>query len=648
MINTKTTKNNESPSEGDTRYARTHKKINRLLGLTLNWLKASPVLLPDAKRHGAQRFYETGDKLVKTVEASIARGQHVVLYGPRGCGKSYTIAAAIRMAEERGTIAAGAWTKVQGNKEFSRDALIEDEITLTLESENQQVVPHRKSAPLFVSVERDSLGQPKSNSNVSGGLNKLEMSYKHSGPFVLFLDEINRFSDGVLDSLLLLLEEGQVVMGGKLYQLPIVVCMTMNPPGYDASARVLSPPLAARIGQSFRLRSPSLNVLSDIILPERVDKSLETDWLLLRRAALVTLCCWGSMESKKPGLEYLSSETQRLINAASAKNRKLRNNLITLSQLCHFGPDGRALGDWYSAAWAEAKREAEELGFETCKVTAVHFVDVAIRTLGHKIQDAFSQAANPNKLAQKEQSLRQITYEILMHPETYNELIERELDNLDNKSPLAKFNSLFSTDLSYQQLSKLRMAFITTGITDNEDFRRWQTAMESVENKNTNLLNTLISARIIEKHNDNYWFRSQGDKSFFKWLKREYRSNVDVWDELENKVTGARSEPFDLYLKGLSIFIEEKLTLIEFHKFAAKYTKGDPIQTRAIADELNTLWLYAEFQGSELIPEISERLKIAGFKNPSKIIEQASELIKELRNGRGIRQLLKALKKSNR
>lgn len=614
--------------------------VDRLNGLGrdfVQWMNADPQELIDPERSDHGRFYETGKRLIQTVEASIRRGQHVVLYGPRGCGKSYCVARAIEQAEENGVIVKGAWMKVQGNKEFSRDALVEDDIVLSLiesdgEGSEKKVIPDIRKAPLLRRVDRHPVNnRPRLlNESDTDGIKIFRMDYYddasgEQGLFVLFLDEINRFSDGVLDSLLLLLEEGQVVMGGELYELPVVVCMTMNPPGYDASARVLSPPLAARIGQSFRLRSPSLDVLSDVILASRI-KEQNVNWMLLRRAALVTLCCWGNPNSRKPGLEYLSADTMALLKdviriaEVSGSSREVTRAMDTLSELCNFGPDGRALGDWYDAAYAEARREAYERGIPArdFQVGAINFVNVAVRTLGHKIQDAFSQASNPGKIARKENAIRDLAYEILMHPSTYNECrgLKRPVDQDNQMSAVAAMiNDSETMPKDY------RNALVENGLTSEGDARRWGNVIRRLSGDDGEAQEILSSQKILEPLNSDRIFRSEADRDLAVWLTGQIWRNKAAPRELKKvvkNVTRSRSDPIDHYLVSLNAIYDRRagdvanpgvLSLPEFEKRFLPHCKNDYDLLKSIADELERAWLYVEENKDTLVEPMLHRLQ---------------------------------------
>ncbi|AGP81818.1 hypothetical protein I533_15185 [Alteromonas mediterranea MED64] len=637
----------------------------------IEWLRFKPEVLPEPHERDAGRFYETGDQLIQTVLAAIERRQHVVLYGPRGCGKSYCIGEAIKRAERNNIIVEGAWTKVQGNKEMSRDALIEDDIILvTDKSTGGNVLPDRKGAPLLRRVNRDDKGRPKHTaSSDKATIKPLELDYADKKPFVLFLDEINRFSDGILDSLLLLLEEGQVAIGENLYQMDVIVCMTMNPPGYDASARTLSPPLAARIGQSFRLRSPSLDVLSDVILRAQVGDE-EQDWSLLRRAALVTLCCWGDPNADKPGLEYLSGNTRDLLSKTLKKAKRegspgvLQNAMATISELCNFGPDGRALGDWYSAAYAEAKRESLELGYrfdERVKVKPIHFDRVSVRTLGHKIQDAFAQATNPGKLARKENAIRQIAHEILTHPETYNTIagLKRKIDNqalLEGfVKPICHTDVLVQDQVPDNFVSIVRNKLLSCGLSGDKDLERWSECFDrfSPDNASIDLSKILKSVKIIEPSGQTEIFRSVGDRNFAQWIgehceksdKQKSHSWVrrEISEHFKNcveKFPVARSEPLDRYLESLSI-VQAGLNAEKLKEDFEDICKRDHGFIRSLGDELDILWHHVESDDPErLLHSMSQRLLVllSDRQSVSQALLILSNIISRKRFGQGIKR----------
>src|SRR5205823_8723927 len=128
----------------------------------------------------------------------------------------------------------------------------------------------------------------------------------------LFLDEINRFGDGFLDSLLSLTEERIVVRGGNKLYVPVIVVATANPPGYDITAKKLSPPLQARISRSYRVSQPSHENLVYRFLPEQImryavnyrqaDPTVqvpEVDAQIRKLVSGAALCLWGMPDLRR-------------------------------------------------------------------------------------------------------------------------------------------------------------------------------------------------------------------------------------------------------------------------------------------------------------------------------------------------------------
>lgn len=407
------------------------------------------------EERGTEEEIQTSQALVDRIVRAIELNQSVLLTGPRGCGKSWCVDEAIRQAQDRGLIPPGAKVFLQGNREIPRDYLAEDEIGFrTVEKDGKiEVLPVNRSAPLFTFARRvDDGGQPLINDP-----KKREVVMDFRGPdggpvtnprFVLFLDEVNRFSDGLLDSLLSVLEERKAVLAGEEYRLPVVVCMTMNPPGYDASARRLSPPLAARIGRSFSLKSPDLDTLSDVIVRSRIrelrrqhELNAEStppdvflpafpriDLLLVRQACLVTLVLWGRVESGRPSFEYLTPQTRRLLAELIREDRLLAVHMERLSGFCRFGPDGRAASDWLTAAVGLALDEAARLKQKTPELLPVHFLETARETLAHKLYEEFSAASHPELVRQKEESIQMIAAQVFKL-RTFRRKIARQLDD---------------------------------------------------------------------------------------------------------------------------------------------------------------------------------------------------------------------------
>ena len=446
------------------------------------------------------RFFETGPDLIAAIVGAIACGQHVALAGPRGCGKSYCISEAIKKAEEQKLIPQNGFVKIQGNKELPRDYLIEDDMTLSVDDVGV-VRPQRKNAPLFRFAKRSdddaTRGRPLTDGKevICFGVDETgqlveEQPLKPGQRIVLFLDEVNRFSDGVLDSLLLLLEEGEAVMGGDTFRLPVVVLMTMNPPGYDASARTLSPPLSARIGRQYRLLSPRLDVLTDLIAAKTLSRITGEEGghglgdgvrvhpparKLVRRAAAVTLCAWGLPRNGGPGFDYLSPETKAVTGALAATSPQLTGAMSSLNELCHFGPDGRALGDWITAASVAAINEAKALRKTTAIARAEHFVECAVTVLSHKLQDNFSSASRPDNTRRKEEALYVIA-STLMHSTATS--VDRILWRaVDDDTQLEK---IVASLMPGCDTNGVRAAMLNAGVTDTTEVERWQEFLQII------------------------------------------------------------------------------------------------------------------------------------------------------------------------
>jgi MoxR-like ATPase len=396
----------------------------------------------------------TGQPLVDRVVRAIELNQSVLLAGPRGCGKSWCISQAIKQAMERGIIPQRAQIFLQGNKEIPRDYLAEDQIAFKFDVKEgrREVIPEIRSAPLFVFAQRNEQTQEPVIDTQRRV--QLKLSQQNGAPprFVLFLDEINRFSDGLLDSLLSVLEERKAVLGGEEYYLPVVVCMTMNPPGYDASARRLSPPLAARINRSLSLKSPDLDTLQDIIVKRKLadlEREHEDNLLrvkdgffypefpkvserMVRLSCVVTLALWGDIREDEPSYEYLTQSTHALLEKLMAADEALAENMRWISRLCRFGPDGRAAADWLTSAVGLAIDEAIHLKDPTPTLSELHFRATARDTLIHKIYDDFSAASQPGKARQKIHSVEVIAQRIFKLRLIWT-LVRRDVDDPNSK-----------------------------------------------------------------------------------------------------------------------------------------------------------------------------------------------------------------------
>ena len=424
----------------------------------LDWLGVGSrdVRIPPPARIAPQ---VTGPRVVQAVVEAIGLDQSILLMGPRGCGKSWCVEQAIAEAMIRGYVPKNASIFLPGNREFSRDYLAEDELEFKLVSlaNADSVVPKRRSAPLFTFAERDANGDfivVDAGSPTRPG-RPINLIWKSNGAefgsaqrFALFLDEINRFSDGILDSLLSILEERKAVLAGKTYNIPVVVCMTMNPPGYDATAKNLSPPLAARISRTLRLSTPDLDTLSDAIIVSKLDKTLGDLWVttatggradvvpmaLIRRAALTTLCMWGSPNLERPGLHYMTPDTLSLLRNVQALNPTLNVLMNELGKMSQYGPDGRAAAEWVISALSLARAEARDQTERTKQdVSPIaqdhHLINTAINSLAQKTVDNFSAASRPDLSEKKEHLIKSLGEELLRN-DSVAPFIDRDIDEL--------------------------------------------------------------------------------------------------------------------------------------------------------------------------------------------------------------------------
>ena len=633
----------------------------------LAWIWAKPRPLNRVDQFAAARFHETGDELIAELVSAIACGQHVAVAGPRGCGKSHCIDQAIRVAEEQGFIPKNGFVKLQGNRELPRDYLIEDDMTLAVE--DGVVVPKRKDAPLFRFAlrvkEGDRRGRPvrsrdgyvscyglDDNSNLC-----LEEALKRHQRIVLFLDEVNRFSDGVLDSLLLLLEEGEVVMGGEIFKLPVVVMMTMNPPGYDASARALSPPLSARIGRQYRLLSPRLNVLTDVIaysvvreLINKMNKDVGSEIALLppsinliRRAAAVTLCAWGDPRSKDPCFEYLSSEMHDLLIEMAKSSPAVASAMQTLNELCHFGPDGRALGDWIVAASVGAIKESRVMKRSKAVPEATHFIASAVTVLSHKLQDNFSSATRPDNTQRKEEALHLLASSILT---TKSERIERLLlRRVDQYVNLQDMMSGLVKDLS---ATDVRETFIEYGIASNRDVERWIEFLGAVKVGTKGIQNRKDVERIIkqemrnvgflEVHEEGLAFADDVHRRLLGWLSEHVFHSLlrTVFSELASG-TPAVTEPLERALEECA-FVRDGIW--KEHATVRRLIQQEGLvdlsreRVSELFHALDACWLRAEHQNVDLVEPLEEVLKA---------VNQDKELQENIKRfvGRSLKQMAK-------
>lgn len=359
----------------------------------------------------------TGDGLTQAILENIRLRRSVLVTGPRGCGKSYCSEQAIRLARAQGII--GGSQFLQGNREIPRDTLSED---MLIVDDGGQVKTLKALAlrPLEESGSVPREGFPDWPGIPRGaGIDDPSQMWSNRDWRVLFLDEINRFGDGFLDSLLALLEERKIVRRGQDYYVPIIVVATANPPGYDVTAKKLSPPLQARITRSFRVSQPDVEVLVHGIMPSKIQDfnraypqgdapeiSVELRYL----AAGATLCLWGDPSSDSKGRYFLTRGTRDMLQRLMNGDAQLARDMRELAELIEFGPDARAVTDWLGCAMARATTEGVK------SVTARHLEETAVHVLSHKVREKFNEGANPNLGIRRDRLILNIIQRIMRTP----------------------------------------------------------------------------------------------------------------------------------------------------------------------------------------------------------------------------------------
>jgi MoxR-like ATPase len=439
---------------------------------------ARPPFLQVTEKSARPDLAVTGDELIHELSRAIAQGQSVLLTGPRGCGKSHCIEAAIKRWRD-GDRGRRDIIKLQGNREVGRDFLMESSISFFVyeqkgdRGKQLKVMPRPSPAPIlkFAEMENDFTLRPKINKDPSSGDLTVQFGthikaaepnpdqpqddFRHvvaTDPkfrFVLFLDEINRFPDGVLDSLLSIIEEGEVYFEGTPIKVPVTVVMTMNPPGYDATARQLSPPLLARIGRSWKMGSPDLDAMSDTIVAKKNrERTFHVDPMLVRKASLATLCLWGDPDVAR-GTDYLTAGSLSILREIMKQDPlNLAPAMRMIASLSRFGPDGRAAAEWIRSASAFAAGAELDIS---------HFEETALATLSHRIYDNFSQASAPEKTAAKEEAIMVIVRSTLLYDEVAEKAgVLRTLDDVSGARLAAKLGELRKSAPA-EQKSKTKM-----------------------------------------------------------------------------------------------------------------------------------------------------------------------------------------------
>jgi MoxR-like ATPase len=426
------------------------RKVGRALAARGRIDVSAPPQLPPAVY--TQFAEETSSQLFDDIFGAIVRREHVLLIGPRGSGKSYAGRRAIRMAEvlnrdgvkdpAQSVLVPGAQVIAQGNKELPRDYFFEPEFEFvkTGDAVNPLTMELRQP-PLMRHAAIDTTGRVKLVKVVTepdkdlDAVTRFRATFSMKGEkrgdpvrpiehFVLFLDEINRFNDGVLDTLLLLLEERCVIYQGHLVEMPVSVVATMNPPGYDISARSLSPPLLSRFNTVKTLYTAGPHTLVDEILPNALKLSGDE----LRRVrfevfAVAIVLFWGEYDSRRPSGAYLSPDARTMIESVKrASTATLREGLLYVSQKSNYGPDARGTRDWIAAT----RRRLVSSGFDLVTFDADRNAEdnkalsaAAVRELGTAIANKlvlnFSPEARPDEFRKLLEVLSTMTSELFLN-----------------------------------------------------------------------------------------------------------------------------------------------------------------------------------------------------------------------------------------
>ena len=358
----------------------------------------------------------TGEALTTAILENIRMRRSVLVTGPRGCGKTFCTEQAIKLAKTHGII--GGSRFLQGNREIPRDVLSEDMLIVGAGGK-VELLKALALRPLEESGSITREGFPDWPGIPPGlGIDPTR-EWSNRDWIVLFLDEINRFGDGFLDSLLALLEERKIVRRGQDYYVPIIVVATANPPGYDMTAKKLSPPLQARITRSFRVSQPDVNVLVHGIMPSKIidfaraqtqGTAPEVPLELRYLAAGATLCLWGDPAGDCKGKFFLTRATRQMLTRLMASDDGLARDMRELSALLDFGPDARAITDWIGCAMARASTTGEK------SVSAQHLEETAVHVLSHKVREKFNEGANPNLGIRRDRLILNIVQRLLRTP----------------------------------------------------------------------------------------------------------------------------------------------------------------------------------------------------------------------------------------
>lgn len=213
-------------------------------------------------------YVETGEETIQLLVECIRDGRHVMLVGPRGTGKSYMGAQAVRKAIRGNNMGIVHVIEIQGDPNKPPSDYFDDTISFT--KIKDRLSPNMIIAPFF------DLAQRKEDSNkfiCHDDDNRIIL--KKSGTdqeidrIVLYWDEGNRSSPAMLNAVLGLLAEGRLRRDGVAYTFPPISCiLTRNPDGYDANSAKMPSPLIDRFGLQFYVYNPTMYTFVAVIAPE--------------------------------------------------------------------------------------------------------------------------------------------------------------------------------------------------------------------------------------------------------------------------------------------------------------------------------------------------------------------------------------------
>ena len=212
-----------------------------------------------------------------------------------------------------------------------------------------------------------------------------------------------------------------------------------------------------------------------------------------------------------------------LLRKLSTLTPRVGDAMHTLGKLCHFGPDGRALGDWIVAASVAARNEAVATGAVQARAEPRHFIATAVTVLSHKLQDNFSSASRPDSTRDKELALQSLAVELL-------ESVDPKLDGLLTRAVDADENlTEIAAALSDEHgPDAVRAALMQNGLTRDYEVRQWRrlaTALEPLRRKHSasskvaaTLTDALLDAGIIERFGPALTCRSPEGREMLAWF----------------------------------------------------------------------------------------------------------------------------------